>query len=245
MALPSLAHPPATEIAPGVHRIPTVGSWMTNTFAIVDDDGSVTLVDCGMKSAPPRIVAGLAAIGKHPSDVQRILLTHAHNDHVGGAAEVARQTGAPLAAHAEDATYVEAGHHPPPDTSLLAGRLVARLPMGTFAPVSVSERLTDGQLLDVGGGLRVVATPGHTPGHISLLHEPTRTVITGDAIFNAFGLRYPPRVFCTDFRLNARTAHVLGELEYERAGFTHGPEITINAREAVRGFLKRNQPLQE
>lgn len=240
-----MAHPPATEIAPGVFRIPTIGSWGTNSFAFVDDDGSVTLVDCGLKSAPPRIVAGLAAIGKHPADVQRIVLTHAHNDHAGGAAEVVQKTGAPLAVHEDDAGFVEAGRHPPPDMSLLAGRLVARLPMGKFAAAEVSERLTDGQVLDVGGGLRIVATPGHTPGHISLLHEPTSTVITGDAIFNAFGLRYPPRVFCTDFRLNKRTAHTLGELEYERAGFTHGPEITTNAREAVRGFLRRNEPLQE
>jgi glyoxylase-like metal-dependent hydrolase (beta-lactamase superfamily II) len=240
-----MAHPPATEIAPGVFRIPTIGSWATNTFALADDDGSVTLVDCGLKSAPPRIVAGLAAIGKHPADVQRIVLTHAHNDHAGGAAEVMRQTGAPLAVHEDDAGFVEAGHHPPPDLSLLSGRIVARLPTGKFAAAEVSERLTDGQLLDVAGGLRVVATPGHTPGHISLLHEQTRTVITGDAIFNAFGLHYPPRVFCTDFRLNKNTAHTLGELEYERAGFTHGPEIVRNAREAVRGFLKRNEPLRE
>jgi glyoxylase-like metal-dependent hydrolase (beta-lactamase superfamily II) len=45
----------------------------------------VTLVDCGLKRAPGRIVAGLRAIGRHPYDVTRILLTHAHLDHAGGA----------------------------------------------------------------------------------------------------------------------------------------------------------------
>jgi hypothetical protein len=49
--------------------------------------------------------------------------------------------------------------------------------------------------------------------------------------------RYSPRPLCTDFRLNEQTAHVLGELEYERVAFTHGTEITDGAREAVRGFL--------
>jgi hypothetical protein len=53
------------------------------------------------------------------------------------------------------------------------------------------------------------------------------------------GVRYPPRVFCSDFRLSKRTAHVLGELEYERAGFTHGPEMLDGAREAVRRFLAK------
>ena len=95
-----MARNPAVVLAPGVVRIPTVGTASTNSFAFVDDAGSVILVDCGLKRAPARIVAG-----------------------------------------------------------------------------------------------------------------------------------------CTDFRMSRRTAHVLGELEYERVAFTHGTEITERARESVRGFL--------
>ena len=75
---------PAVVLAPGVVRIPTLGDFI-NSFAFTDSDGSVTLVDCGLKRAPARIVAGLAHIGKHPYDVTRIILTHAHPDHAGGA----------------------------------------------------------------------------------------------------------------------------------------------------------------
>jgi glyoxylase-like metal-dependent hydrolase (beta-lactamase superfamily II) len=182
-------------------------------------------------------VAGLRAIGRHAGDVTRIVLTHAHVDHVGGAAEMAARTGAPVAVHEADADDVEAGRVPAFDPSLLVGRLMTRLPGGGFPPVRVGERLTDGQVLDVVGGLRIVATPGHTPGHVSLLHEPTSTLITGDALFNVRQLRYSPRPLCANFRLNERTAHVLGELEYDHVGFTHGTEITSGAREAVRGFL--------
>ena len=78
-----MARPAAIELAPGVVRIPTVGSANVNSFAVVDDDGSVTLVDCGLKRAPARIVAGLRAVGRHPGDVRRIVLTHAHTDHAG------------------------------------------------------------------------------------------------------------------------------------------------------------------
>ena len=232
----SMAHAPATELAPGVFRIPTIGAWAVNSYALVDDEG-VTLVDCGLARAPARIVAGLAAIGRHPSDVTRIVLTHAHPDHAGGAAEVARRTGAPVAVHDADAGFAEAGTAPPTDTSLLSGRIFARLPSGSFPAVPVGERLTDGQLLGVGGGLTVVATPGHSPGHISLLHEPSRTLITGDALFNVLGMRYSPRPLCSDFRLSRRTVHVLGELDYDRVGFTHGPEIVDGARQTVRRFL--------
>src|SRR5919107_1415622 len=212
-----MARVPAVEVAPGVVRIPTVGAANTNSFALVDDDGSVTLVDCGLKRAPGRIVAGLRAIGRHPGDVTRIVLTHAHTDHAGGAAEMAARTGAPVAVHEADAGYAEAGRPPPFEQSLLVGRLMRRIPGAGFPPVAVGERLSDGQVLDVGGGLRIVATPGHTPGHVSL--------------FNVRQLRFSPRPLCTDFRLNEQTAHVLGELEYERVAFTHGTEITDGARE--------------
>jgi glyoxylase-like metal-dependent hydrolase (beta-lactamase superfamily II) len=233
-----MASPPAIAVAPNVFRIPTSGSAAVNSYALVDDDGSVTLVDCGVQKAPPKIVAGLAAIGKAPSDVQRIVLTHAHGDHVGGAAEMARRTGAPLAIHEDDAQYLEAGHHPRPDPSTLGGRLFSRVD-ATFPAATAGERLTDGQVLPVAGGLRVVATPGHSPGHISLLHEPTSTLVTGDAIFNVLGLRYSPKPLCSDFRLSRRSAHVLGELEYERVAFTHGPEIRTGGREVLRRFLAR------
>jgi glyoxylase-like metal-dependent hydrolase (beta-lactamase superfamily II) len=234
-----MATPPAIAVAPNVFRIPTVGAASVNSYAVLDDDGSVTLVDCGVQKAPPKIVAGLAAIGKQPSDVVRIVLTHAHGDHAGGAAEMAGRTGAPLAIHQDDAQYLEAGQHPRPDQSTLGGRLLTRLGP-TFPPATAGERLTDGQVLDAGGGLRVVATPGHSPGHISLLHEPTGTLVTGDAIFNVLGLRYSPKPLCNDFRLCRRTAHVLGELQYERVAFTHGPEIRTGGREVLRRFLARN-----
>jgi glyoxylase-like metal-dependent hydrolase (beta-lactamase superfamily II) len=233
-----MAHPSAVELAPGVVRIPTLGAASINSFAFVEDDGSVTLVDCGLKRAPGRIVAGLRAVGRHPGDVRRIVLTHAHADHAGGAAEMSARTGAPVAVHETDAPFVERGEVPPSDPSLWSGRIMTRMPRGGFPPVAVGERLTDGQVLDVGGGLRIVATPGHTPGHVSLLHEPTATLITGDALINQMGLRRSPRFLCTDFRRNERSVHVLGELDYERAGFTHGPEITQGAREAVRRILK-------
>ena len=227
-----MARVPAVELAPGVVRIPTVGTANTNTYAVLDDEGGITLVDCGLRWAPRRIVAGLRAIGRHPGDVRRIVLTHAHTDHAGGAAEMAARTGAPVAVHEADADAVEAGRHPAYDRSLRLGRLMTRLPAGRFPAARVDERLVGGQVLN--GHLRVVATPGHTPGSISLLHEPTGTLIVGDTLFHTRGLNPSRRAICTDYRLNERSARALGELEYERIGFTHGPEITKGAREAVR-----------
>ena len=105
-----MARSAAVPLAPGVWRIPTVGRALVNSYAFVDDDGAVTLVDCGVKRAPAQIVRGLAAIGKAPADVTRIVLTHAHRDHAGGAAEMARRTGAAVAAHRADDTVTKAVH---------------------------------------------------------------------------------------------------------------------------------------
>jgi glyoxylase-like metal-dependent hydrolase (beta-lactamase superfamily II) len=229
----------AVQLAPNVYRIPTFGRSGINSFAFVDADGSVTLVDCGLASAPKKLVHGLIEIGKRPQDVTRIILTHVHSDHVGGAHAMSLVTEAPVAVHAADAEYATAGRPPAADSSLLGGRLVNRLPGRKFPPVEVGQRLADREVLDVGGGLRVVHTPGHSPGHVSLLHLPTRVLITGDALFNVLGIRWPPKSLCSDFRMTKRTAHVLGELDYDVVAFTHGPEIKDGAREKVRRFLSK------
>ncbi len=227
----------AVPIGEGVWRIPTAPFDLVNSFAIVDDDGSVTLVDCGVKKAPARIVAGLASIGKAPSDVTRIVLTHAHGDHAGGAAGMAERTGRPVDIHEDDVRYAVTGVRPGSDPSLTSGRLMNRLGGGGFTPFAVGEHLHDGQVLAAAGGLRVIHTPGHSPGHVSLLLEQRGVLITGDAIFNVRRLRWPILAFCSDVALTKKTAHLLAEVEYSAAGFTHGPHIARDARERVRAFL--------
>lgn len=231
---------PIITLAPGVHRIPTMGDFI-NSYAFVEADGSVTLVDCGLKRAPGKIVRALAAIGKHPRDVQRILLTHAHFDHAGGAAQMVDESAASgVDVHEDDAGYVETGTRAPGDAATTSGRLLSRAPWGDFRATPVAQRLRDGDVLPVAGGLRIVHTPGHTPGHVSLLHPETAILITGDSIFNMNSrMSWPTKAVCTSFRQNVETAHVLGELDYAIAAFTHGPEIRDNAREQVRGFLRR------
>lgn len=228
---------PVVPLAPGVFRIPTMGDYI-NSFAFVDADGQVCLVDCGLKRAPRRIVAALSLIGKRPADVTRIILTHAHFDHAGGARQiVGASRSAGVEVHEDDAGLVAAGRSAPTADST-AGRLLRRGPATSFAPVPVVAELTDGQLLDIAGGLRVVHTPGHAPGHISLLHLDSGVLITGDAIFNMRSrMRWPLAAVCTSARLNEQSAHVLGELEYSTAAFTHGPEIRGDARAAIRSFL--------
>ncbi|MGH8824645.1 MAG: MBL fold metallo-hydrolase [Jiangellaceae bacterium] len=233
-----MAKIPAVELVPGVYRIPTAPWDLVNSFAFLDPDGRVTLVDTGTKRAPSRIGAALSWIGTAPSEVSRIVLTHAHPDHAGGLAKLVDRTSAPVVAHEDDAASVRSGRSPGRDRSTLGGRLLERMPGERFGPAEVADEFVDGQMLDIGGGLEVIHMPGHTPGHVGLLHRGSGLLITGDSIFNVRGLRWSPRALCTDFRMTTQTATRLAELDYTVAGFTHGPQITDDPRGAIRGFLR-------
>jgi glyoxylase-like metal-dependent hydrolase (beta-lactamase superfamily II) len=230
------------RLAEGVWRVPTVGRNLVSSFVFAEADGSVTLVDCGLKgSGPRRVAAGLAALGKQPGDVRRILLTHAHADHAGGAARVQRHGGggARIETHDDEARWLSEGRAPHVGRASVLGRL-----LDTWRPkieVCVAgATFSDNQLLDVAGGLRVLHTPGHTLGHCSFLHERTGVLITGDSLFNFRDrMSWSYAFFCTDFPLSKQTAERLGEVDYEVAAFTHGAELRTDAREKVRDFLRR------
>jgi len=231
-----MAGPLVVPLAPGIWRVRLVGD-VVNGFLLRDDDGQVTVLDMGLPRSAPKVLAALTAIGSGPSDVTRLLLTHAHQDHAGGAAAVAAATGRTVAVHADDAHYARTGTNTPRDSRL--GRLLARVDRTPFRAVEVGQELHDGELLPIAGGLRVIHTPGHSPGHAAYLHEPTATLVTGDSIFNVLGLRWSFRAFCSNFRMSQRTALRLAEIDYRTAAFTHGPEIATRPREAIRGFLRR------
>lgn len=222
-----MAHQAAVPLAEGAWRIPTVpGPWL-NTFVFADPSDTagraVTLVDTGLPGGPKHVLAGLAAIGRQPSDVRRIVVTHAHPDHAGGAAALAGTTGAPVAIHGDDVSFALAGAGPRFDPSTRGGRLMARLGKGTFPPVAVAEELTDGEVLD--GGLHVFATAGHTPGHVALLHEPSGVLVVGDALMNVGRIRVSPAALCFDARRCRETVRRLADVDHSVLAFSHGPAI--------------------
>jgi glyoxylase-like metal-dependent hydrolase (beta-lactamase superfamily II) len=223
-------------LAAGVWRVPTAPADLVNSFVLRAQDGSVTLVDAGLRRASGRILAALAEIGVRAAEVRRVVLTHAHADHAGGLPKIIEMTGAEVHSHERESVYLRDGRGPQYDRSSRQARLIGRLGRRKLPTVAVTQEFRDGLLIP--GDLRVVHTPGHTPGHVSLLHEPSGVLITGDAVFNVRRLSWPPPWLCTDPTVNRRSADALGDLDYEIAAFTHGPEIRQAARAAVRAFLR-------
>jgi glyoxylase-like metal-dependent hydrolase (beta-lactamase superfamily II) len=229
------------RLAEGVWRLPTTPADMVNSFVFAEPDGSLTVVDAGLRGGGPRrIAAGIAALGRQPADVHRILLTHAHPDHAGGAAGLQRLTGGSVQSHKDEAHWLQAGRAPDSNRSTVLGTLL-NMWHPKLDVCSVDETYGDNQLLDVAGGLRVLYTPGHTMGHCAFLHERSGVLITGDSLFNVFGrISWSFGFFCTDIPLSRQSAERLGDAEYEVAAFSHGPELRDNARERIRDFLRRH-----
>ena len=225
------------QLADGVWRIPLAPLDLLNAFLLEGDDGTLTLVDAGTKRAPRAVLAALSSLGRAPGDVTHLLLSHAHNDHAGGARELQQATGGRVLAHEREAVYLREGRMPTPDPSTRGGRLLARTSGGGFTAVPADETFADDAVLPVAGGVHVVHTPGHTPGHCSFLHPRSGVLLTGDALFNVRGLRWSIKTPCTDIALSRTSAARLGELAFEVAGFAHGGHVSAGAPAAVRAFL--------
>lgn len=141
----------------------------TNVYLVADPHLKKALV-IDPSFASPLIQERLQQLGW---SVERILLTHGHIDHTCHAAQLARETGAPLCTHELTLPYLEDGSLSCADYLGLKVEL-----FGTVQP------LVDGDKISVGGeAFTVVHTPGHTPGCISLLADDQSVCFTGDLVF--------------------------------------------------------------
>ena len=169
------------EIIPKVHLIPGI---IANPYLIIDQNG-LTLIDTGLPGSQRKILRYINNLGYAPKGLRRIIITHADIDHVGGLAALKSATGAHVFSNTLEAEAIAKGH---PSRQMKSAnfinRLVYRLVGSLFKarPVQVDEFLTEGEVLPVLGGLRVLDTPGHTPGHISLFAPEAGILFCGDSI---------------------------------------------------------------
>jgi glyoxylase-like metal-dependent hydrolase (beta-lactamase superfamily II) len=165
--------------APGLYGV--IGP-ASNVYVLEGDASGLTVIDAGMPGYDGRVLSLVRAIGHSPQDVKQILVTHADIDHVGGLKSLVTDTGAAVYASPESAKYIHARRNPPH----------MRMPMAMVATVvswlsrravPVSHRVSDGERLDLAGGIRVIATPGHTPDHTCYFWDRERVLFAGD-LFN-------------------------------------------------------------
>jgi hydroxyacylglutathione hydrolase len=158
----------------------------------------VIAVDAGAPNKGRNFARGLERASIDPQDVQLIVITHGHWDHVGSAGELKAITGAKLAMHQREVHWLEQSLTPLPPGVTLWGRVFISLhkklmPLINIPPVKVDVALGDDGLLlsDYGIPGRVLHTPGHSSGSVSVLLD-TGEAFVGDLAMNRFPLRLSP-----------------------------------------------------
>ena len=138
----------------------------------------ICLVDAGVAGSERLVFRRIREEGGDPRSISRLVLTHAHPDHLGGARAVREASGCEVAAHENDKKWIEdvheqAAQRPVPGFHSLVG-----------GSVGVDRVLRDGDLLETGAGesLRVIHTPGHSPGSVSLFLASRGALFCGDAL---------------------------------------------------------------
>jgi glyoxylase-like metal-dependent hydrolase (beta-lactamase superfamily II) len=223
---------PAQQLTSSFHRL-VLGVWQAYLWR--DDDG-VTLIDTGAADAGSDLAAALDQVGLAPTDVNRVVLTHFHDDQSGGAAEVREWGDIEIIAHAADAPIIRGDVVGPLPNFTDAERVLHNRVAAGLAPappVEVDREVRDGDVLDFAGGAHVVAVPGHTDGSIAL-HLPQHGVLlTGDAVAEHLG-KVVLGVFNLDTDLAATSMQRLAELDVEIAAFGHGEPVLHNAQARLR-----------
>jgi glyoxylase-like metal-dependent hydrolase (beta-lactamase superfamily II) len=188
--------------AEGIHRIEDA---FTNWY-LVEDDRRLIIVDAGVPASWESFQQALRQLGRSTGEVEAVVLTHAHFDHVGFAERARRELGVPVWVHQNDVPLTKHpwryDHERPRSLYFLTQFralpiLAAFVRNRAFWPPPIKEvtRYSTGSL-PVPGSPRVIFTPGHTLGHCALHFPDRNAVIVGDAFvtLDPYTARTGPRV---------------------------------------------------
>lgn len=179
------------EIQPDVYWL---DGKSVNLYLVVDGEG-LTLIDAGMPKSEGLVLTAVSQLGYQPTDLRRLLITHADLDHAGSAAAIQAATGATVWSGDETAVLLRDGRSPE-HMPWLVQRLINTFMKYRPVPAAALQSFRDGDVLPVLGGLEVLATPGHTPDHHSLYSLSTGLLFAGDALNTRHGRLQttPPRI---------------------------------------------------
>lgn len=189
----------------GIRRVPLGQNGFTTSYVVVRR-GEVAIVDTGVAGSAQRIGEVIREAGLGWSAVKHLIVTHHHGDHAGSVSDVMNAaTGATVWAGA-------------PDIPRIA------------SPRQIQAAADGAEVF----GLRVIATPGHTLGHVSVYDQAASTLITGDAISNIGGsLAGSAPQFTADMTQAVESMKKIAALGFEKALFMHGDPIEKGAAAAI------------
>jgi glyoxylase-like metal-dependent hydrolase (beta-lactamase superfamily II) len=234
------------EVAAGVHRL--TGGVVN--FYLIEEGGKLVLVDAGAPGDWRLLISSIERLGRRIDDLDAVLITHAHIDHVGFAERARTTAGAVVWIHEADrelARGAKPGRNDGKITSyLFRGEFyrtvfsLTRRGATKIVPIRELSTFTHGEVVDVPGHPRVLHAPGHTPGTAAIHLEARRVLLSGDSLVtrNPLTGRVGPQIMPSGFNRNTPEALAsLASLEAATADVLlpgHGEPWTEGVAEAVR-----------
>lgn len=170
------------KVTDNIEIVPNVTA---NCYLIIEPN-NLTLIDTGLPRSGKKILNYIDDIGLSSVDLKSIVITHADIDHIGGLDYIKSRGSAEVYCSNNEADAIETGRQ----SRELKLRGLIKFFFGIvnqlikIKPVKIDHRLGDGDVLPVLGGLKVVESPGHTPGHISLYLPSLEVLFTGDSLIS-------------------------------------------------------------
>ena len=213
------------EILPGLHAVKLPGC---TGYLIAEQ--RLTLIDAGLPGARIVLDRYLRRIGRRLDELERIVCTHGHPDHIGGVRELAGP-GVEVLIHPDDLDGVGISLR-----EVLRVRDRGSILHFLTPHPGVATPVVDGDVLHVLGGLEVIHTPGHTPGSICLWAPTHRLLFTGDVLQVRRGrLTYASAIFSHDYPAARASLGRLAELDVAAIALAHyglwrrEPQATLRA----------------
>ncbi|WP_227131377.1 MBL fold metallo-hydrolase [Halorubellus salinus] len=182
----------------------------------VETTRGLVLVDVGLPGAVPKIREALDAAGFALAEVSTVVLTHHDGDHAGALEALEDEVDAFVVAHTDEAPYVDGREFP----------VKADPESDRYPPATVDLELVGDEALNTTAGpMRVVNTPGHSPGHVSLYLPDHRLLLAGDALVADHGddrLHGPKPQYTPDQERAHDSLHALADLDVDRTLCYHG-----------------------
>jgi glyoxylase-like metal-dependent hydrolase (beta-lactamase superfamily II) len=216
------------ELLPGIHQIEGVNA---NSYLLVED--KLTLIDTGMPHNIEKISNYISNKLSRPlSDLETIVLTHCHIDHVGNAYELKKLTDAKVAVHRDDADIVAGKKTLDSPKGAISVLLKAVSPFFKVTPVQPDIILEDNNVISK---LTAIHTPGHTPGSIALYDKERKVILVGDTIrFIKGKIEGPPKQFIWDKNKTQQSIEKISHLDFDLMLSGHGEPLQPNASRKLR-----------
>jgi glyoxylase-like metal-dependent hydrolase (beta-lactamase superfamily II) len=230
------------ELVPRLHfiRLPVGHAYLWS-----DPDG-LTLIDSGLPGSAPLIADAILRAGSEPAELRRLVLTHFHADHIGGASDISGWGEVEVLAHHADAPFIH-GRAPGPAPDLadwerpIYDQVSRQLPAEPVVPPRVNRELADGDEPGFGDGAVAVAVPGHTPGSVVFYLPRHRILFAGDAATRGPDGRVMCGVFNVDRAGAAASFGRLADLDIAVACFGHGEPLTEGAAAVFRAAAEETR----